>query len=165
MTHPVKLESLCFHSMRIKSPCWMLPSSVVRDSQQMMRMVPHKRMGAWTISKFKIAFGDSWTRVVSLGVSREGPVLMSLMLLDERESNTNSQCCWAPGQDQALNMTSGRKHLLLTCWQFISRWGLMPAPCTVSSIFPLWNCRQLVCRGSAGPINIYTFYSHSSQSL
>lgn len=58
-----------------------------------------------------------------------------------------------------------KKTYLPTCWQFISRWGLTPAPRAVTSIFPLWNCRQLVCGGSARPINIYTFYSHCSQSI
>lgn len=33
------------------------------------------------------------------------------MLRDELEFKTDSQCCWAPGQDQASNAASGRKHL------------------------------------------------------
>lgn len=154
--------------VRTESLSWMLSSRVVPSSQQVIRWWHPRRAwggGTWTVSKVKIAFWDSRMRVVCLILSRVDLVLPSVMLLDELELNTNSQCCWAPGQDRALNITSGKKTYLPTCWQFISRWGLTPAPRAVTSIFPLWNCRQLVCGGSARPINIYTFYSQSSQSI
>lgn len=154
--------------VRTESLSWMLPSSVVPSSQQVIRWWhPRRAWGGGNLDCFQSQ--NSILRLLNEGGLSDsfqgGPAA------PERNA------AWWAGVKYQLTVLLGtragpsikyhfrKKTYLPTCWQFISRWGLTPAPRAVTSIFPLWNCRQLVCGGSARPINIYTFYSHSSQSI
>lgn len=78
-------------------------------------------------------------RVVCPGVSRvDLVVLTSIMLLDELELNTDSQCCWAPGQVGALNIASGgKKNPNVSAHTLTVHFQVGPHACSVRGNFNL----------------------------